>query len=166
MDSTILIWFFASLIGGLLLIIAEIFVPGGIVGFLGGVALLLSMGIALTQFPAPWGVYAALAIIALGGLFLVLWIQLFPKTRMGRRITLQVDSADYKSAAPPNAELLGVAGEAATPLRPGGIALLNGKRVDVLADGADWIDPGTRITVTAIRDGQILVAPTPADSPS
>ena len=150
-------WYAALLAAGLLLIIAEVFIPGGVAGVVGGLALLAAMGIGLFSFPPPWGFLSAIAIVLVGGVGLLLWVQIFPRTRTGKRITLQADSASYKSVAPPSSDLLHTAGEAVTALRPAGIALLDGKRYDVLADGGEWIAAGSPIRVSAIRDGNIHV---------
>ena len=136
--------------------------PGGVAGIVGALALLTAMGIGLLKFPAPWGFISAISIVVFGGIALLLWVQLFPRTRTGRRITLQTDGATYKSAAAPASSLVGTVGEAVTPLRPGGVALLDGKRYDVLADGGEWLPTGAAIRVSAIRDGNIIVRDTSA----
>ena len=156
MNMSPLSWYVALLAAGLLLIVAEVFVPGGVAGVLGGLALLGAMGVGLAAFPAPWGYLAAVAIVVVGGLALLLWVQFFPRSRMGKRIALRTDGADFKAAAP-DRELVGAGGEAATALRPAGIALIAGKRYDVLAEGGEWIPAGAAIRVSAVRDGNLLV---------
>ena len=151
-------WYVALLAAGLLLVVAEVFVPGGVAGVVGGLALLAAMAVGLVYFPAPWGFLSALAIVVFGGIALLLWVQLFPRSRAGKRIALRTDGAAFKSAAPAP-ELVGATGEAVTALRPAGIALINGRRYDVLAADGDWIAAGTAIRASAIRDGQLVVRP-------
>lgn len=151
-------WYAALLIGGFLLVLAEIFLPGGIAGVAGGVALVAAMALGLAIFPAPWGLLSAIAIVLFGGIFLLLWVQFFPKSRAGRRIALNADGSSFKSSALPSADLLGAHGETATALRPAGIAVIGNRRFDVLADGGDWIPAGARIVVRHIRDGRLFVA--------
>ena len=150
-------WYIALLAGGLLLIIAEILIPGGVAGVLGGLALLAAMGLGLAIFPAPWGFVSAIGIIVFGGVILLLWVRYFPRTRTGRRITLRLDGADYKSLSTPDESLRNAAGEAVTALRPSGIAVFNGKRYDVLADGGEWIAAGAAVRVSRIENGHVLV---------
>jgi membrane-bound serine protease (ClpP class) len=164
MSMSPLSWYFALLASGLLLVFAEVFIPGGVAGVIGALALLGAMAIGLARFPAPWGFASALAIVVFGGIFLLLWVQLFPRSRTGRRIALHSDGADFKSAAAPPAELRGATGETLTALRPGGIALFAGKRYDVLAEGGDWIPASAPVRVTAIRDGRLVVRA--AESPA
>ena len=54
-------WYVALLAAGLLLIVAEVFIPGGVAGVIGGLALLGAMGLGLAAFPAPWGFLSAIA---------------------------------------------------------------------------------------------------------
>ena len=163
MSMSPLSWYVALLAAGLLLVVAEVFIPGGAAGVAGGLALLAAMGIGLAKFPAPWGFLSAVSIVVFGGIGLLLWIQLFPRSRAGRRIALRTDGAEFKSASP-SRDLVGARGESVTALRPGGIALVGGKRYDVLADGGEWIAAGISIRVAAVRDGNLIVRP--ADAPS
>ena len=84
-------WYVALLAGGLLLIAAEVFIPGGVAGVAGGLALLAAMGVGLFHFPAPWGFWSAVAIVVFGGIVFLLWIQLFPRSRTGKRITFRAN---------------------------------------------------------------------------
>ena len=157
-------WYVGLLAAGLLLIVAEVFIPGGVAGVIGGLALLAAMGIGLATFPAPWGFLSALAIVVFGGIGLLMWVQLFPRSRVGKRIALHADGADFKSASP-SLELVGATGEAVTALRPGGIALIGGKRYDVLAANGEWIAAGATIHVSAVQGGNLLVRDAPPPQP-
>lgn len=157
-------WYLVLLAAGLLLVIAEVLIPGGVAGVFGALALLAAMGVGLVYFSPPWGLLSALSIIVFGGVVLLMWIRFFPRSRTGRRFALRSDSSTFKSVAPPPDELRGASGEAMTALRPGGIALVNGKRYDVLAEGGEWIAAGAAVTVSAIRDGRLVVRET--DPPS
>lgn len=158
MEASFLFWYSALLAAGLLLVIAEVFIPGGIAGGIGALAVLGAMGIGLAFFPAPWGFLSALAIIVFGGIFLLLWVQYFPRSRAGKRMALHSDGAAFKSAPSPSEALRGTTGETLTALRPGGIAQFDGKRFDVLAEGGEWIAAGTPVRVSSIRDGRLVVS--------
>lgn len=156
MSMSPLSWYIALLAAGLLLVVAEVFIPGGVVGVAGGLALLGAAAIGLAKFPAPWGFLSAVSIVVFGGIGLLLWVQIFPRSRAGKRIALRADGAEFKSAAA-SRDLVGAPGEALTALRPGGIALVGGKRYDVLADGGEWIAAGAAIRVSDVRDGHVIV---------
>lgn len=150
-------WFVTLVASGLLLAVAEVFLPGGVAGTIGALMLLAAMVLGLAVFPGPWGLIAVLAIVVFGGIAFLLWIQFFPRSRAGRRITLQADSTAIKTVAASN-ELLGASGETLTALRPAGVALIGGQRYDVLATSGMWIPAGANIQVSAIRDGRIEVS--------
>ena len=102
-------WFITLVAAGFLLTLAEVFLPGGVAGVLGGLMLLAAMGVGLATFPGPWGFVAVLAIMVFGGIAFLLWVQFFPRSRVGRRITLQTDSTADKTVAA-SRDLMGATG--------------------------------------------------------
>lgn len=67
----------------------------------------------------------------------------------------QSKSGGYSSVDEPW-EYEGHMGEAKTDLRPGGIALVDGKRLDVVSTG-DFIRKGETIQVVGLKDGKVIV---------
>jgi membrane-bound serine protease (ClpP class) len=143
---------------GLLLIGAEVFVPGGILGAIGLMALVAAviMGF-MTQGPIVGG-YLAAAVVLLAGLSIFLWAKYFPKTRFGRGMTLSEDGKAFKSARADLANLVGQEGTAQSDLRPGGIARIGSKRVDVVAEGT-LVPAGTALTVIKVVGNRVIVRP-------
>ena len=94
------------LVSGLLLLGAEIFVPGGVLGTFGGIALLAAVVTGFAAFPG-YGTAIAVAIIFLIGIAIALWIRLFPKSRIGRRMTVSTDESTYKGTQDGLPELVG-----------------------------------------------------------
>jgi membrane-bound serine protease (ClpP class) len=142
------------LIGGILLLGLETILPGGVVGFIGCLAL---VGAAVVGFalPEPWGMVNMAGILVLAILTVAIWIRYFPRSVVGRMLTLQQDTKSYKSA---NAltELVGLEGVAQSTLRPAGIARINGKRVDVTAEGS-WIEAGSPVKVVRVEGNHVTV---------
>jgi membrane-bound serine protease (ClpP class) len=147
------------LLVGLLLLGLEIVVPGGVLGVFGGVALLAAIFVGFAAFPGTWGLISAAGIIFLAGLTIAIWIKYFPRTRMGRILTLSADTKTYKAAAT-HPELLGQEGVALTTLRPAGIADIGGERVDVVAEG-NWIEDGAPIKVIDVEGTRVTVREMP-----
>jgi len=158
MNMSSFAWYVGLLAAGLFLLIAEILIPGGIAGMIGALALVAAMGVGLVHFPAPWGLISAFAIVVFSGIALLLWVQLFPRSRAGRRITLRTNGSTYTSTRPPSEDLKNAIGESVTALRPGGIAVIKEKRYDVLAEGGEWIASGVAIRVRTIHDGNLIVS--------
>ena len=149
-------WFAILIIAGLFLIGAEIFLPGGVIGFIGTICLLAAIVVGFVLFPMEIALLNTLAIIVLVGICIVVWVKYFPKTRMGRSLTLSDDGKSFKSASPEFKELEGQEGVAVSTLRPAGIAKFDGQRIDVVADGS-WIEGGRPIRVTKVEGVRILV---------
>jgi membrane-bound serine protease (ClpP class) len=155
---------------GLILLALEIFViPGfGVAGVLGILA--LGGGLALSLVGA--GATVALVLYAIGrvalslllaiGLSLVL-LRFLPYLPYGRSLVLDTGldaRAGYASAPETDLKWVGQRGTAATPLRPAGIALLDGERVDVVSQG-EYIAADAPIVVVRVDGNRIVVRQAP-----
>lgn len=155
---------------GLVLLALEIFViPGfgiaGVVGILalgGGLALSL-VGAGATGELVLWAVgRVALSLLIAIGVSLLL-LRLLPHLPYGRSLVLATDldaRAGYASAPETDRKWVGTRGTAATPLRPAGIAWLQGERVDVVSQG-EYIEADVPIEVVRVDGNRIVVRPTP-----
>jgi membrane-bound serine protease (ClpP class) len=83
----------------------------------------------------------------------VCWLRFFPNSRLARPFISKNAIGEIGTNRP---ELLHQTGTAFTNLRPAGTALINGKRVDVVTEGA-LIEKGTPIKVVAIEGLRIVV---------
>ncbi|MBM4142397.1 MAG: hypothetical protein FJ225_02210 [Lentisphaerae bacterium] len=155
-QATLVQLFAVALIAGLLLVGAEVFVPGGILGTVGALALVAAAGVAFAAFGSAAGMYIALAIVMLAGVSIVLWIRFFPRTGIGRKMAASRDLGDAKAVNPDMAALLGREGEALSDLRPGGYARIDGKRVDVITEGA-MLARGARVRVVRVESNRVVV---------
>ena len=151
---------------GVLLIALEIFVIPGITiaGVAGVLALVAGLGLTLVGAGATSAVIiGALGRVAIslllalaGGLALM---RVLPKLPFGRRLVLETEvdaSHGYVSAPESDHRWLGRTGTAMSPLRPAGIAEIDGTRVDVVSEGG-FIDAGTVIEVTRVDGNRIVV---------
>ena len=138
---------------GFLLIAAEVFVPGLVVGTLGFLCLAASVGFVFYHYGALAGSVAALVVGTLSITGLIVWLNIFPKTFLGRRIILD---RQQESRAPREAGLVGECGVALTALRPSGAARIAGKRVDVTAVG-EFLEEGAAIAVVAADGLRVAV---------
>ncbi len=164
MDTSQLFYLFVVL--GLLLMGMEIFVPGGVLGVMGGIALLVAVGLGFAAFGPQKGLMAAVAIFIFLVITIVLWMTLLPKTRLGKTLTLSTDTGGFRSSNTSMASLMGNEGVALTPLGPSGIARIDGRRVDVVAEGK-WIEAGATIRVVHVVGNHATVreiAPAPKES--
>lgn len=130
---------------GFLMIAAEVFVPGLVLGIIGGLSLLTAIILCYFAFGplAGTAAFAALALLTTVGFFLWLW--LFPQTPIGRRLMLN-RSLPPQSSSHAESTLTGASGTALTPLRPAGTARFGNRRVDVVAESG-FIEPGDCVVV-------------------
>ncbi len=148
--------FFVLLIAGLLMICLEIFLPGGVIGVLGGISLVGAIVIGFSAFGAATGMYIMLAIVLLLCVSLILWIKYFPGTIMGKSMTLTKDGSDFKASDDYDRALVGKEGESVTELRPAGIVLIDGVKYDVVSDGS-LIEKGARVHVVKTSGNRMVV---------
>ena len=144
------------LLAGFILIGTEIFIPGGILGILGSVAWISAAVVGWRSFPEPWNMLSAFSLLFVGILTFIVWIRYFPKSRIGKSLSLADSTEDFKSHTTDDDFPVGTAGEAVSTLRPSGIAKFEGKRVDVVADG-EWIEAGQAVKISDIADGHVSV---------
>lgn len=149
--------FIILLMAGLILFGAEIFVPGGVLGVIGALCLVAAIVTGFIAFPGLGG-YIAIGIILLAGIAVGLWVTIFPRTAIGKRMTVSTDLKTSKAADDSMAALVGREGEAVSELRPAGYALIDGRRVDVLTRG-EMISKGTRVKVVRVEGNRVFVAP-------
>ncbi len=149
--------FFVLLIAGLMLIGAEVFVPGGVLGAIGGFALFGAVVTAFAVFPPIVAAYIAGAIILMVGLVIALWIKFFPRTWIGKQMTVTQDLHEAKGTEDRLSELLNAEGIAIACLHPAGFAEIAGRRIDVVTQG-EMIDKGAAISVVEVEGNRVVVA--------
>lgn len=147
--------YFTLLLAGFVLIGMEIFIPGGVLGIFGTVAWTAAAVVGWRNFPEPWNMVSGFSLLLVGLLTFVVWIRYFPKSRVGKSLSLNESTASYKSHK--MTELpVGTVGEAVSTLRPSGIVRFHGQRLDVVADG-EWIEAGESVKISSTSGGHISV---------
>jgi membrane-bound serine protease (ClpP class) len=149
---------------GLVLLIAEVFLPSGgvlfvasVVLIVGGIAVVFYFGDTYTGFLTLLGVFVVTPIVA--GLAFHIW----RKSPLSRQLILQGAEEDDATVAtmPVNLELeqlRGRFGRAVSPLRPSGVVDFDGRRIDALTEGI-MVEPGTWVRCIDVRAGHVLVRP-------
>ncbi len=152
-------------IGVVLVVLELLVIPGitvaGIAGVLALVAglgmTLIGAGATVSAIVGALGRVALSILLAMGGALALL--RFLPNLPFGRRLVLETGmQADvgYVSAPPSDRQWLGRTGTALSPLRPAGIAEIDGARVDVVSDGG-FIDAGAAIEVTRVDGNRVVV---------
>ncbi|HMN96168.1 MAG TPA: NfeD family protein [Phycisphaerales bacterium] len=162
------LFFFAA---ALLLFAMELFIPtGGILGILCIVAVVASI-VSFFRHETVWGVAALMTYILLFPIAVFFGLRLWTHSPLARRMVLggiQEETDDDGAMATSEqarrerlaalTSLIGAEGITTTPLRPVGFVMIDGRRIDALAEG-DVIDARTPVVVVEIVDNQVKVRP-------
>lgn len=147
-------WYITLLVCGLFLVGVEIFIPGGIVGAAGAAALIGAAVIGFNIFPPALGWLSLFLILTLTALAAFVWMKYFPKSPMGRALSLNQNITKKDQDDSPWKP--GMKGTALSSLRPAGKAMIEGRRADVIADGT-WIEQNSAIEVIKVEGNRIYV---------
>jgi membrane-bound serine protease (ClpP class) len=148
---------------GLVLLILELVVPSfGILSVLG--AICLFGGVIMASSDPTEAVYMLGVAMLVAIIVLAFAIKTFKHRGVWNRFILKEQLTTSKGfiSQPDYAYLVGRTGEALTPLRPAGTALIEGERVDVVTDGS-YISTSQKIVVTQVEGVRIVVKAAPQD---
>ncbi|TXK84109.1 NfeD family protein [Paenibacillus sp. N3.4] len=142
---------------GLLLLILELVIPSfGILSVLGAICLFGGVIMASSdpkEAAVMLGVALLIAIVAISYA-----IRTFKHRGVWNRFILKEQLSTDKgyTSSPDRSYLIGMTGEAITPLRPAGTALINDERVDVVTDGS-FIQNAKLIIVVQVEGVRVVV---------
>ncbi|MHB8964020.1 MAG: NfeD family protein [Saccharofermentanales bacterium] len=154
----------AIFIAGLLLLIAEMFMPGfGVAGISGLV--LIVVGILLTASTPFEALVMFIIFFLLAGIVLAIVIRSASKGRLNKKLVLHLSSQQELgySSSKDLTDLIGKTGTAVTTLRPSGTGDFEGTRYDVVTEGS-YIEKDTRIKVRQVNGSRIVVEAVEASS--
>ena len=142
---------------GLILLIAEFFVPGGIVGIIGGVFIIMSLlfaGASVTHMLLSIIIAMAIAIVGMVVLmkFFGKKLQVFNKLVLKDATTSEEGYVSNENRI----ELIGQIGNTLTPLRPAGVVEVDGERLDVVSEG-NFIDAQKEVRIVKVEGSRIVV---------
>jgi membrane-bound serine protease (ClpP class) len=143
----------ALLIAGALLILLETILPGLVAGILGFVCVCIGVALSYNRFDLQTANTVLVAVMIVGVIGTIFYVKYFPESRVAR---LFVSKRAIGEIGAENPSLLHQTGQALTKLRPSGTAVINGKRVDVVSEGA-FIEAGQPIKVVALEGLRVVV---------
>lgn len=142
---------------GLVMLLLEFFVPGGIVGIIGGALIIISLlfaGASVTHM--AYSIIIAMFIAVIG---MVILMKFFgKKLHVFNKLVLR-DATTTEEGYVSNTnriELIGRIGEAVTPLRPAGVIVIDQERIDAVSEGS-YIDKGKQVEVIKVEGSRIVV---------
>ncbi|MEI8090541.1 MAG: NfeD family protein [Opitutaceae bacterium] len=144
---------------GVMLLAGEVFVPGAVLGIIGGLAMAAGCGVAFFQWGALGGALAT--VVALGFLGVTLYLELvwLPQSRLGRGLVVQ-STVDATSQPPlATADIVGKMAEAETPLVPTGYVRVEGRRYEAFCS-AGHVAKGAMLRVAGLDNFRLIVTKT------
>lgn len=145
---------------GYFLVLAELLVPGGILGIFGVASIAYGCWLAF-GLSMGWGISSVLLSVVVFAV--VVWILLKNRSRKGL-VLLGDEAKTWKAPKEELRDLIGVEGETLTPLRPSGTMMVGEERVDVVAD-AEFLPAGLRVRVLEVEGSRVVVEPAQSDDP-
>lgn len=151
---------------GYSLLFVELFMPGGILGLLGGLLVLAGVIGAGYTYGMEVGLPLGFGCSVGGIIIFLLWLRYFPSSRMGRQFSLakEISKDDgYTAQDLSQEDLVGKTGVALTDLRPSGAVQVGERRLDVVSEGA-FVMKDASIVVVTVDSNRIVVRPSDAES--
>lgn len=147
-------------LAGILLLAIEVFVPGVVLGILGGVLVIAGIAVAFGIYGAPGG-FIALA-VGIGLLVVTLYLELviLPRSRLAKSfsMTATVEGTSQGPIARLE-EVIDRTGETATPLAPSGYVTVGGRRYEAFSQSG-YLEKGVAVRVTGLDNFRLLVTKT------
>jgi len=143
-------------LAGVIIIIAEIFLPsGGLLSLVAAGLLGYSLFIVFHDISNMAGIYFVLADLVMIPVLVAVGLKTLARSPVTLRETLSSDSG-VVSQSPELESYMGREGKSVTDLHPGGTAIIDGERLDVVSRG-EYIDKDSNLIVIEVTGNQIIV---------
>ncbi len=143
-------------LAGILVIMAEIIIPSaGILSLMAMGLIGYSLYIVYTGFSSTTVAFFIAFDIIIIPVLVITGLKMLARSPVTLRYRLSRDDG-VTSQSPELADYIDAEGIAVTDLHPAGMAVIDGKRVDVVSRG-DYIDKGSQLVVTEVTANQIIV---------
>lgn len=161
----LLLWGLVLLGLGVVLLVAELFLPsGGLLSVLSGVCAIAGI-VVLFRHDTTWGVSGLLFVLVMGPMAAIFMVRVWPHTPVGRAVLGTSNEEDVqKQHEAEDLErrqwlaLVGKEGLVLSDLRPVGVVEIDGKRYDALSE-TTLIRSGQKVRVSAVESRQVKVRP-------
>ena len=143
-------------VAGVTLLFSEFLLPGGFLGVVGGLMVIASVIVGWVKFP-EYGLFI------FGGEFIgvilgvVLGFYVMSKSGMRSRLVMGAEQAKTEGYFSPSedAAMIGQLATVQTALRPAGLVMYDGKRIDAVSEGT-FIDAGKTVRVIEVEGHRVV----------
>lgn len=140
---------------GIIAVIAELVLPGGVVGIAGIICLVVAVGMIFSQYGAGAGLIASVCLLALGVATLALWMKNFHRLPITKKFILH-DTVGEDEALTHLQGFVGKTGTTVTEISPSGYAMIEDEKVDVMTQ-AGSIPKGVPVEIIETNGPSIYV---------
>jgi membrane-bound serine protease (ClpP class) len=155
-------WALLVLVIGFLLIFLELVIPSfGMIAVTSLACFTLAVILAFLESTAAGFVFTAVVLVGVP-LAIYAAVKIFRHSPLGKRMILTGPTTDLSGGAvdaKAKENLPGKVGTAHTVLRPSGIAIIDGRRVDVVTEGAVMVKAGVPVKVVEVEGNRVVVRP-------
>lgn len=140
---------------GILAVLAELVLPGGILGVVGAGCLVTAVILCFSHFGFAAGAAASAALGVFAFLVVWGWMKNFHRLPFTRKLILK-DGVPKGSSAPSLAEFIGKTGETVTELMPSGAVSIGEEKHDAMTETGS-IPRGTAVEVIGVSGASLVV---------
>ncbi len=142
---------------GILFIVAEVIVPGAILGIAGGLLMFAAIVVAFVTLGTAGGIVALAVGVAVALVALFVEFKILPRTKLGRRAFLTREIGAVSRAVGEEArDLIGKSAEALTMLSPSGYVRVDGRRYEAFCQSGQ-VPAGTALEVIGADNFRLIV---------
>lgn len=150
-------WSLITLIGGFVMLGVEMCIPGfGLPGTIGIIALISSCVLQFMTQSVGLALGFTACVLVLAAALMLIFLRSFRKGALSRSALVNRAASGSGEEEAKQDELIGQRGVTVTPLRPGGIAEINGKRLSVETDG-NFLEKGVPVEIVMRKGPGIIV---------
>lgn len=143
---------------GILLLVAEVIVPGGVLGAVGGALMLSGCVLAFVDYGVGGGILTVVIASLIGLLALYLEFKILPRTKLGKRAFLTSEMTGVSAALGTDAQrLVGKPATALTMLSPSGYVQIDGRRYEAFCQSGQ-APIGTALEVIGADSFRLIVS--------
>ena len=147
------------IVTGLVLVAVDFYLPGFVLASVGALLMLGASAVCGATYGLVPAVTLFIVEAALGVAVAYAAIHYFPRTAVGKQMILAKTQTGERAQLAHDPDLVGRSGVAHSVLRPSGVAIIDGKRLDVVAESG-MIERGSAIQVVAVDDNRLVVRKT------
>lgn len=152
-------WIVLLAVVGLVLVLAEVILPGGIIGGIGAILMIVACVLAFFEWGSGGGLLTIAVLLLLTGLALYLEFRVLPRTKLGSRAFLTKQISGTSSPAAMEARLLiGRTAEAATRLSPTGYVRVDGRQYEAFCRSGQ-VPAGSQLEIVDADAFRLIVTP-------